>query len=380
MRVLIAPDKFKGSLTATEAARCIERALLAYSPMLETDCKPVADGGEGTVNVLTAATNGQLRTVTVNDPLCRPVLATYGISGDEKTAFVEMAQASGLALLKPHERNPLLTTTFGTGELIRDALKQGVEEVLLCIGGSATTDAGMGMAAALGYEFLDKNNQRLRPVGQSMYYVDRIRRASLTVDLRRVRFRVACDVENPLFGTNGAAYIYGPQKGADQKMVVELDKGLRVIANVLSRDFGIEEAEKPGSGAAGGLGFGARVFLKASFQNGFDLVAETLGMAENIKNYDLIITGEGSLDEQTLEGKVIAGITRLAQMHQVPVVAFCGRLALSQTQVQALGLAQATAITPAGMPLNEAMSQAQPLLEKAVHEWASQQLGRYDKK
>ncbi len=348
--------------------------------MLETVRKPVADGGEGTSGVLTAATNGQLRTLSVNDPLCRPVRATYGLSGDGKTAFVEMAQASGLDLLKSHERNPLLTSTFGTGELIRDALKQGVEEVVLCIGGSATTDAGMGMAAALGYEFLDKNNTPLRPIGRSMQYVDRIRRVSLNVDLSRVRFRVACDVENPLFGTNGAAYIYGPQKGASPKMVLELDKGLRVIANVLKRDFGIEEAEKSGSGAAGGLGFGARVFLKASFQNGFDLVAETLGMAQGIRNTDLIITGEGSLDEQTLAGKVIAGITRLAQVHKVPVVAFCGRLALSETQLQELGLVETTAITPASMPLNEAMSQAELLLEQAVREWAARQLGQYAKK
>lgn len=380
MRVLIAPDKFKGSLTASAVAHCIERALLEYSPTLKTVRKPIADGGEGTARVLTEATNGQLRTVTVNDPLCRPVLATYGLSGDGKTAFVEMAQASGLELLKSHERNPLLTTTFGTGEIIRDALKKGVEEVLLCVGGSATTDAGMGMAAALGYEFLDKHNAPLRPIGQSMQHVDRIRRASLNIDLSRVRFRVACDVENPLFGPNGAACIYGPQKGASAKTVQELDKGLRTIAKVLKRDFGIDEAQQPGSGAAGGLGFGARVFLKASFQNGFDLVADLLSMAEGVQNTDLIITGEGSLDEQTLEGKAIAGITRLAKLNNVPVVAFCGRLALSPTQRQNLGLVEAMAITPDSMALNEAVSQAGPLLEKTVLDWAARQLSQYVKK
>lgn len=380
MRVLIAPDKFKGSLTATDVACCVQETLLAYEPTLETSLKPVADGGEGTAEVLTTATKGQLRTITVNDPLFRPINATYGISGDGQMAFVEMAQASGLILLQPNERNPLLTTTFGTGELIRDAISQGVREVVLCIGGSATTDAGMGMAAALGYEFLDKKNKPLPPIGQSMRQIDGIRRADLTIDLKRVVFRVACDVENPLFGSNGAAHIYGPQKGATRQMVTELDKGLRVIAHVLKRDFGIDEADKPGSGAAGGLGFGARVFLKAAFQNGFELISETLNLATEVSRADLIITGEGSLDEQTLEGKVVAGITRLAQIHNVPVIAFCGRLALSQEQLQKLGLAEAIAITPSTMPLNEAMVQASVLLRRAVLEWATGRLGQYDKK
>ena len=380
MRVLIAPDKFKGSLTATDVANGVQKALLACQPTLELVVKPVADGGEGTAEVLTTATNGQLRTITVNDPLFRRVEATYGISGDGQTAFVEMAQASGLHLLTSDERNPLLASTFGTGELIRNAIGQGVREVVLCIGGSATTDAGMGMAAALGYEFLDKKNTPLPAIGQSMRHIDRIRRVSLDVDLRRVRFRVACDVENPLFGPHGAAYIYGSQKGATHQMVTELDKGLRVIDRILKRDFGIDEAEQPGSGAAGGLGFGARVFLKATFQNGFELVSETLDIATEVSRADLIITGEGSLDEQTLDGKVVAGITRLARNHRVPVVAFCGRLALSQEQLQSLGIAEAIPITPVSMPLSEAMSQAQLLLGRAVREWATGQLGQYDKK
>ncbi len=379
MRVLIAPDKFKGSLTAKEVACCVKKALMTYEPTLETTLRPVADGGEGTAEVLTMATNGQLRTVRVNDPLFRLVDATYGISGDGKTAFVEMAQASGLNLLKPDERNPLLATTFGTGELIRDAISRGVQEVVLCIGGSATTDAGMGMAAALGYEFLDKKNAPLHPIGQSMRHVNRIRRASLDIDLQRVRFRVACDVENPLFGPNGAACIYGPQKGASSKMIKELDKGLQKIAYVLKRDFGIDEADKPGSGAAGGLGYGARVFLKATFQNGFDLVSDVLDIAGEISRTDLIITGEGSLDGQTLEGKVIAGLARLGLSYGVPVVAFCGRQALSQGQLDHLGLSEAIPITPLSMPLNEAMIQAPNLLDLATREWVMSRLGQYDK-
>jgi glycerate 2-kinase len=371
MQILIAPDKFKGSLTALQVARTVEQALREHVPKGRFVIKPVADGGEGTAEALTVATRGRLETVQVNDPLFRPVQATYGISGDGKTAFVEMAQASGLALLKPEERNPMLTSTYGTGELIRHALRQGVKEVILCVGGSATNDAGMGMAAALGYEFLDRSNAPLRPIGQSMQQVCRIRRAKLTPDLSQVRFRVACDVDNPLYGPNGAAQIYGPQKGATPDMVAQLDEGLQTIATVLKEDFGIDEAEKPGSGAAGGIGYGARVFLKASFERGFDLVAGTLHLAGEIRQADLIITGEGSLDEQTLQGKVIAGITKLAQSQQTPIIAFCGQLALSPQQLQELGLQQAIAITPPNIPLSEAMSRAEELLRQAVTDWAN---------
>lgn len=371
MQILIAPDKFKGSLTALQVARTVEQALREHLPQGRFKLKPVADGGEGTAEVLAVATQGRLETVHVNDPLFRPVQATYGISGDGKTAFVEMAQASGLALLKPEERNPMLTSTYGTGELIRHALRQGVKEVILCVGGSATNDAGMGMAAALGYEFLDRSNAPLKPIGQSMQQVCRIRRAKLTPDLSQVRFRVACDVDNPLFGPDGAAHIYGPQKGATPDMVAQLDEGLQTVANVLKEDFGIDEAEKPGSGAAGGIGYGARVFLKASFERGFDLVADSLHLADEIRKADLIITGEGSLDEQTLQGKVIAGITKLAQPQQIPVIAFCGRLTLNPRQLQELGLQQAIAITPPSMPLPEAMSRAEELLWQATTDWAT---------
>ncbi|MCY7360156.1 MAG: glycerate kinase, partial [Rudanella sp.] len=250
----------------------------------------------------------------------------------------------------------------------------------LCIGGSATTDAGIGMASALGYEFLDKNNTPLRPVGQSMQHVDRIRRVSFDVNLRDVKFRVACDVENPLYGLNGAAHIYGPQKGASPPMVRELDRGLRAIDQVLKRDFGIEEADQPGSGAAGGLGYGARVFLKATFQNGFNLVSEVLDMDGEISRSDLIITGEGSLDEQTMSGKVVAGLTRLAEPYKIPVVAFCGRLALNQEQLNHLGLLEAIPITPLSMPLDEAMIQALTLLDLATHKWATLRLNHYARK
>ncbi len=379
MRILISPDKFKGSLTAPEVADGMAAVLRVRYPDAELICKPVADGGEGTAEVLTTATNGTLRTVQVHDPLFRPVEATYGISGDGQTAFVEMAQASGMHLVPPKQRNPLAASTYGTGQLIHDAIRQGVSEVVLCVGGSATTDAGIGMAAALGYEFLDHQNNPLPPIGKSMSQVTRIRRTVLIPDLGRVRFRVACDVDNPLFGPNGAAYVYGPQKGATPRLVKELDKGLRTIDGVLRYDFGIEEADMPGAGAAGGLGYGARVFLKATFGRGFDLVAQTLNLEDEIRRADLVITGEGSLDEQTLQGKVIAGIARLAKVHQTPVAAFCGRLLLNTDQIRQLGLIDALPITPTGMALEEAIEQAPFLLRETVAAWAIGLPGRLDK-
>ncbi|WP_019987219.1 glycerate kinase [Rudanella lutea] len=369
MRILIAPDKFKGSLTAVEVAQRIEHTLLDAEPEWHVKTLPVADGGEGTAAVLTQATDGHTVTLTVNDPLFRPVEATYGISGDGRTAFIEMAQASGLQHLKAHERNPLETSTFGTGELIRDAIARGVSEVLLCIGGSATNDGGIGMASALGYVFLDRDYRSLPAIGKSLRHITALKRAVLDVPLSKVTFRVACDVANPLYGHQGAAYVYGPQKGASPDDVAELDLGLRRLAAVLLRDFDIDEADLPGSGAAGGLGFGARVFLKARLEPGFDMVASYLNIESELDNTDLVITGEGSLDEQTLNGKVIGSLVRMAQTRNIPVVAFCGQLALPAQRVRQLGLHEAIAITPSGMPLPEAMQQAPYLLEKAVGDW-----------
>lgn len=369
MNVLVVPDKFKGSLTAAQATEAIRAGLLANHPDWQVITRPVADGGEGTIDLLTHATGGTFRYHTVSDPLGRPVEARYGLSGNGHTAFIELADASGLHRLLPLERNPLKASTFGTGELIREALSVGIRELVLCLGGSATNDGGLGLAAALGYRFLDADGQVLTPTGGSLGRIARIDDTAVLPALRSLRVRVACDVDNPLCGPHGAAAVYGPQKGATQSMVSELDAGLRVLANVVAQQWGRAVADEPGSGAAGGAGYGARVFLNAQLEPGFGLVADYLHLAEAMTTADLIITGEGKLDEQTLSGKVIRGVVDLAKT--TPVVAFCGRLALSARQVRALGLRDAVPITPPDMPLEQAVRYAAILLSATVKHYFS---------
>ena len=366
MRILIAPDKFKGSLTAPEAARAIAEGLRRSNPTVELTQLPLADGGEGTAAILTQATNGQLHTIRVNDALMRPVLARYGLSGDGQTAFIEMAEASGLQQLLPTEYDPFRTSTYGTGELVRAALARGVSTIILCLGGSATNDGGTGMAAALGVRFYDEQDQRLQPNGGNLTRIRRIDPSQLLPAVQTTRFRVACDVQNPLCGLNGAAYVYGPQKGATPDQLPLLDAGLRQLAAVIEETGADDAADKPGSGAAGGLGFGARVFLGADLLPGFSLVTDALKLREQIAKSDLVITGEGRLDQQTLSGKVIRGLTDLASPLHVPVVAFCGSLALSPAQSHALGLHFAQSIVAGPMDLAAALQQAPTLLADAA--------------
>ncbi|RYF77957.1 MAG: glycerate kinase [Cytophagaceae bacterium] len=366
MHVLVVPDKFKGSLTAQEAAEAIRAGLHRNHPDWTVTIQPIADGGEGTAALLTNATLGTFRSCTVADPLGRPVTASYGLSGDGKTAFVELAEASGLHLLTYAERDPLYTSTFGTGKLLHNALSTGVTELVLCIGGSATNDAGIGIAAALGFQFLDGHDQPLFPSGNNLIRIARIDRTNVVPTLRQVRIRVACDVTNPLYGPTGAAYVYGPQKGANATAQRKLDDGLRHIASISEQNGDLSVAQEPGSGAAGGVGFGARIFLQAQLEPGFALVAHYTGLTKAIEQADLIITGEGKLDTQTLHGKAIRGIAELATAAGKPVVVFCGKLALNQVQIQQLGLQQAIQISPSHVAVNEAQRQAATLLSDAV--------------
>ncbi|MBC8151560.1 MAG: glycerate kinase [Bacteroidetes bacterium] len=364
MNILIAPDKFKGSLTALAAARAIADGIRRCLPTANLRELPLADGGEGTAAILTQATGGTLLTGRVNDALMRPISATYGVSGDGKTAFIEMAEASGLQRLHPSDYDPMRASTFGTGELIRQALERGVSAIVLCIGGSATNDGGTGMASALGVRFFDQQNQAMRPNGGNLVHIRRVDPSGLLPTVSTTTFRVACDVDNPLYGPLGAAYVYAAQKGATPDQLIHLDAGLRQLATVTD---GLSHmvAHEPGSGAAGGLGFGARVFLKATLTPGFALVADYLHLRERIAESDLVITGEGRLDEQTLSGKVIRGLTQLAEPLQVPVVAFCGTLALTATQSRQLGVHFAQSILTGPMDLSTAMQQAPELLTEA---------------
>ncbi|AQG77961.1 glycerate kinase [Spirosoma montaniterrae] len=357
MHILLAPDKFRGSLTAREVTNAMTEGIRLALPTATVTALPLADGGEGTAQVLTEATEGIWHTATVYDPLGRSVEAGFGISGDGTTAFIEMALASGLGLLKTEERNPLYTSTYGTGELIREAAKKGVQKIVLGIGGSATTDAGIGMAAALGWQFLDANGQLLEPTGANLLHIAQLIRPDTNI-ADGIRVAVACDVTNPLFGPEGAAYIYGPQKGADEQAVATLDAGLRRFARLVDEQYSIALAQIPGAGAAGGLGAGAFFFLNAALQPGVDLVLETVDFDLNLANADLVLTGEGKLDRQTTQGKLIQGIADRAKHANAPVIALCGTLDLAPEAIRQMGLKAAFSVLNQPQSLREAMQTA----------------------
>jgi glycerate kinase len=358
MKILIAPDKFKGSLEAAEVCKAAEAGISLAFPEALIKSIPLADGGEGTTQILTNFSNGRFVTASVQDPLGRQIDANYGISGDGKTAFIEMATASGLLLLKPEECNPLNTSTFGTGELIKHAIGNGAENIILGIGGSATTDGGIGMAAALGYKFYDVSRSLLFPVGSAMENICTIDVTGADPSLKKTSFVVACDVTNPLYGESGAAFVYGPQKGADAEMVVQLDRGLQNLSNIAAATFGSDISQLPGAGAAGGLGAGALWFLAAELREGVGIVMEQTGIAEHIKNADLVITGEGKVDQQTLQGKVVKGLAALCREHNTPLAVICGTLDISPDDVRAAGITFAVSVLNKPVSLDRAKAEA----------------------
>lgn len=366
MYILVAPDKFRGSLEASEVCQSISEGIRLAYPDAEIVNIPLADGGEGTTRILTERSDGKFVTAVVHDPLGRYIEAEYGISGDGTTAFIEMAAASGLNLLKPFEQNPLLTSTIGTGELILHAIEAGVKEIILGIGGSATTDAGIGMAYALGYEFFDENKEAIAPTGENLSRIKLISSEKISQKLKSIRFTVACDVTNPLYGELGAAYIYGPQKGASKTMVSQLDQGLRNIASVAAETFGYDISEKPGTGAAGGLGAGALWFLDAALREGVGIVMERCNIENHIKNADLVITGEGKVDEQTLSGKVVKGLADLCQKYQVPLAVVCGTLMITSKETKAAGITYAVSALNRPMTLAQAEDEAYSLVRDAT--------------
>lgn len=355
MKILLAPDKFRGSLDAPQVCEAMTEGIRMVSPEIEVVSLPMADGGEGTLDLLLWYSGGKKQTAQVQDPLGRLIDAEYGLSADGKTAFIEMATASGLRLLKTEERNPLKTSTFGTGELIKLVLEAGVENIILGIGGSATTDAGIGMAAALGWQFLDENGKKLSPIGENLIKIKAIKPLSSTIYNLPFNIKVACDVTNPLFGENGAAYVYGPQKGADKQAVELLNEGLQNIAKVFERDFGKNYAQIAGTGAAGGLGFGAMAFINAELKEGVKLLMDFCDFDKNLKDVNLIITGEGKIDNQTLQGKLIKGITDRASHAQTSIAAICGTLDVSPQELQEIGINYATSILNRPMNLDDAL-------------------------
>jgi glycerate kinase len=342
MRVLVAPDKFKGTLTAEQAARAIARGWRREDPGAELDLAPMADGGEGTLDALVAALGGERRRVTVTGPLGDPVEADYGLvpSPDGPLGVVEMARASGLALVSPGRRDPKRTTTRGTGELLLDACRRGARRVLVCIGGSATNDGGAGMAQALGVRLLDDRGEDLPPGGAALLRLARIDLSGLDPAVRGVEVLVACDVDNPLVGPAGAAAVYGPQKGASPEDVHLLDRALRHFAAVVYRDLGVDVRDLPGAGAAGGLGAGLVAFLGARLRPGVEVVMEAARLGERIERSDLVVTGEGSFDEQSLRGKAPAGVLRAAADRKVPALVLCGRASVRVPGVPVFALAE----------------------------------------
>ncbi len=354
-KIVVAVDSFKGSLGSLEVADAVEAGIKAVHPRCEVVKVPVADGGEGTVQALVRATGGRTRTLTVNGPLMRPVEAAYGILGDGRTAVIEMAAASGLPLVPPGERNPMETTTFGTGELIADALRRGCRRFILGIGGSATNDAGAGMLQALGFRFLDAAGAELGRGGKILEAVARIDAAGANPLLREAEFRVACDVDNPFSGPRGAAHVYGPQKGAGPQMVAALDRGLARFAAVTKAHTGHDLDRTPGAGAAGGLGGGLLAFLGARLQPGIALVLETLRFEDLLAGADLVITGEGRMDAQTAMGKAPQGVAAAAARRGVPVIALAGGVE-DAAAINRIGIAGVFSIMPRPMSLQEAMA------------------------
>ena len=362
MKIVIAPDSFKDSLSAEKVADAIAAGLADVMPHAQLVKCPMADGGEGTVEAIVAAGNGQLRRNHVQGPLGAPVEAHWGWLPDSHTAIIEMAEASGLQLLKPEQRNACITSTFGTGELIRAALDAGARRVILAIGGSATNDAGAGALQALGLGLFDAQGNSLPRGGLALARVARIELASLDPRLAEVRFEIAADVNNPLCGEHGASAIFGPQKGASAEQVRLLDQALGHFAdhcaNVLPKDV----RHEPGSGAAGGLGFAAKAFFGAQFRAGVEVVAELVGLAEAVKGADLVITGEGRFDAQTLRGKTPFGVASIARAEGVPVVVLAGTLGEGYQALYEHGINAAFAIASGPMTLQDACARAAPLL------------------
>lgn len=358
MKIVIAPDSYKESLSALDVATAIEQGFQEIYPDAEYVKLPVADGGEGTVEAMVAATQGYQVEVTVTGPLGEPVAAFYGLSGDKQCAFIEMAAASGLESVPSARRNPLLTTSWGTGELIRHALDAGVKQIIIGIGGSATNDGGAGMVQALGAKLLTQDNQQIALGGGALDSLARIDISELDERLAECRIDVACDVTNPLTGPQGATAVFGPQKGATAEMIVSLDKALAHFAGIIHRDLDLDVLNLEGGGAAGGMGAGLYAFCGAKLRPGIEIVTDALHLADIVADADLVITGEGRIDSQTIHGKVPVGVARVAKRYNLPVIGIAGSLTADVGVVHDHGLDAVFSVIYSICTLDEALENA----------------------
>ncbi|MDL5512266.1 glycerate kinase [Arenibacter sp. M-2] len=363
MKIVIAPDSFKECLSAQEVAANIAVGIRKVAPNAEIFEIPISDGGEGVLEALLNGVGGQRIAISVLDPLMRPIKAEYGILNDSKTAVIEMAKASGLELLKEHEKNPLLTSTFGTGQLIRDALDRGCTKIVIGIGGSATNDGGVGMVRALGGKFLNDKGMEIKEGGGNLRELYTMDLSNFDTRIQNCEVVVACDVSNPLTGAHGASMVYGGQKGGSRKDLELLDTNLGHYANKIKDTLGMDISKTPGAGAAGGTGAGLLAFLNGKLVNGIELILQTLKVEETIKRADLVFTGEGKIDEQTLHGKTISGIALMAQKHEVPVIVVTGKIGEGIEGLYDIGVSAVYSIVNRPMALKEAMDQAPGLIQ-----------------
>ncbi len=360
IKILLAPDTFKGSLSAQEVCEAIARGLKQKSDAVEIISHPMSDGGEGTLDILSQHMPLEKRAIETVGPLGRPLTASYYIS--PQAAFIELASASGHILLSQEERNPMYTSTLGTGNMLSDALAKGYQQIYLFLGGSATTDAGIGIAAALGFQFLDEQGNELKPIGKNLFEVNRIQN-NTSFDLQKINITLLCDVSNPLYGPNGSAHVYAPQKGANAEEVLLLDNGLQHIAKHLQEYSSIDVNKIPGTGAAGGVGAALVALFGAQLKSGFQTIAQLTDLETQIKNAGWVISGEGRLDEQSLQGKVVHGVAGLCQKHQKPLALFVGKNELDERTLLGLNNARVYSISSVAENFEDAMANGGKYLE-----------------
>ncbi|WP_432799356.1 glycerate kinase [Poriferisphaera sp. WC338] len=362
MKIICAPDSFKESISAEDAASAMRRGIHEVDNTIEVDCCPIGDGGEGTIEAIVAAVGGRFETLTVQGALGKPTYAKIGFSSDGRTAYIEAAEAIGLSKITPENRNPMQASTFGVGEMVKHAIDAQIKQLIICVGGSSTNDGGCGAAQALGVRFFNLQDEEIRePIsGGMLKNISRVDITSLDPRLHQIDLAIACDVNNPLYGPSGAAHVYAAQKGASSDDIQTLDDGLKHLATLTNTD-----ALLPGAGAAGGLAYGIVAMLGGQLKTGIHLVLEAVTFEDRIKNTDLILTGEGKLDSQTASGKAVAGIAEMAKKYNIPVHAIVGLLHADHATLTSLGVAGATAIGE-NHPIEYAMSHAAELIQDAA--------------